>query len=68
MKLSNIAQEIRELIKNKQEELGLTFEEDNHIYTMTGRKDYPSVSKVLKHFYTEFPTEGASSNKSGGDP
>jgi len=68
MKLSNIAQEIRELIKNRQEELGLTFEEDNHIYTMNGRKDYPSVSKVLKQFYTEFPTEEASYNKAGGDP
>jgi len=68
MKLSNIAQEIRELIKNRQEELGLTFEEDNHIYTMNGRKDYPSVSKVLKQFYTEFPTEEAAYNKSGGDP
>jgi len=68
MKLSKIAQEIRELIKNKQEELGLTFEEDNHIYTMNGRKDYPSVSKVLKQFYTEFPTEEAAYNKSGGDP
>jgi len=67
MKLSKIAQEIRELIKNKQEELGLTFEEDNHIYTMNGRKDYPSVSKVLKQFYTEFPTEEASYNKAGGD-
>ena len=68
MKLNNIAQEIRELIKNRQEELGLTFEEDNHIYTMNGRKDYPSVSKVLKQFYTEFPTEEASYNKAGGDP
>jgi hypothetical protein len=68
MKLSNIAQEIRELIKNRQEELGLIFEEDNHIYTMNGKKDYPSVSKVLKQFYTEFPLEEASYNKSGGDP
>jgi hypothetical protein len=68
MKLSNIAQEIRELIKVRQEELGLTFEEDNHIYTMNGRKDYPSVSKVLKQFYTEFPTEEAAYNKAGGDP
>ena len=68
MKLSNIAQEIRELVKVRQEELGLTFEEDNHIYTMNGRKDYPSVSKVLKQFYTEFPTEEAAYNKAGGDP
>ena len=68
MKLSNIAQEIRELVTKRQEELGLTFEEDKHIYTMNGRKDYPSVSKVLKQFYTEFPTEEAAYNKAGGDP
>jgi len=68
MKLSNIAQEIRELVKTKQQELGLTFEEDKHIYTMNGRKDYPSVSKVLKQFYTEFPSEEISYHKAGGDP
>lgn len=68
MKLSNIAQEIRELVKTRQEELGLTFEEDKHIYTMNGRKDYPSVSKVLKQFYTEFPSEEISYHKAGGDP
>jgi len=68
MKLSSIAQEIRELVTKRQQELGLTFEEDKHIYTMNGRKDYPSVSKVLKQFYTEFPTEEAAYNKAGGDP
>jgi hypothetical protein len=68
MSLSNIAQEIRELIKTRQQELGLTFEEDKHIYTMNGRKDYPSVSKVLKQFYTEFPSEEVSYHKAGGDP
>jgi hypothetical protein len=68
MKLSNIAQEIRELIKVRQEALGLTFEEDKHIYTMNGRRDYPSVSKVLKKFYKAFPTEEAAYNKAGGDP
>jgi hypothetical protein len=68
MKLSNIAQEIRELVKSKQEQLGLTFEEDKHIYTMNGRRDYPSVSKVLKNFYRPFPTEEAAYNKAGGDP
>lgn len=68
MKLSNIAQEIRELIKVRQEALGLTFEEDKHIYTMNGRRDYPSVSKVLKKFYKPFPTEEAAYNKAGGDP
>ena len=68
MKLNKVAEEIRELITHRQKELGLTFEEEDHIYTMNGRKDYPSVSKVLKKFYTEFPTEEAAYNKSGGDP
>jgi hypothetical protein len=68
MKLSNITQEIRELVKSRQEQLGLTFEEDKHIYTMNGRRDYPSVSKVLKNFYRPFPTEEAAYNKAGGDP
>jgi hypothetical protein len=68
MDLKNIAKEIRELIDNKQKELGLTFEEDNHVYTMNGKKDYPSVSKVLKSFYKEFPTDEAALRKAGGDP
>ena len=68
VELKTIAQEIRELISQRQQELGLTFEEDNHIYTMNGKTDYPSVSKVLKKFYTEFPTEEAAYNKAKGDP
>ena len=68
IELKTIAQEIRELISKRQQELGLTFEEDNHIYTMNGKTDYPSVSKVLKKFYTEFPTEQAAYNKAKGDP
>jgi hypothetical protein len=68
MKLNDIVKEIREIIAQKQTEFGLSFEEENHIYTMNGRTDYPSVSKVLKNFYTEFPTEEAAYNKAGGDP
>lgn len=68
MDLIKISQEIREIISQKQKSLGLTFEEDKHIYTMNGRKDYPSVSKVLKKFYKPFPTEEAAYNKAGGDP
>ena len=68
IELKTIAQEIRELVTLRQQELGLTFEEDNHIYTMNGKTDYPSVSKVLKKFYTEFPTEQAAYNKAKGDP
>lgn len=68
MNLVEVAKEIREIISKKQEEFGLSFEEEDHIYTMNGRTDYPSVSKVLKKFYTEFPVEEASYNKAGGDP
>lgn len=66
--LTDVANEIREVISSRQKQLGLTFEEDRHIYTMNGRKDYPSVSKVLKKFYKAFPTEEAAYNKAGGDP
>jgi hypothetical protein len=68
MELKEIAQDIRNTITEKQNEFGLTFQEENHIYTMMGKTNYPSVSKVLKNFYTEFPTEEAAYNKSGGDP
>ena len=68
IELKNIAKEIREVISQKQQELGLTFEEENHIYTMNGRTDYPSVSKVLKKFYTEFATEEIALKVAGGDP
>ena len=68
MDLKNVAKEIREIISKRQQELGLVFEEEKHIYTMNGRKDYPSVSKVLKNFYKAFPTEEAAYNKAGGDP
>lgn len=68
MKLNEVAKEIRELISVRQKELGLVFEEERHIYTMNGRTDWPSVSKVLKKFYKAFPTEEAAYNKAGGDP
>jgi hypothetical protein len=68
MDLKNIAKEIREIISEKQKEIGLVFEEERHIYTMNGRTDWPSVSKVLKKFYKPFPTEEAAYNKAGGDP
>jgi hypothetical protein len=66
--LKSVASEIREIISERQKILGLVFEEDNHIYTMGGRQDYPSVSKVLKSFYREFPLEEAALKKAGGNP
>ena len=68
MKLNDVAKEIREIISLRQQELGLVFQEEKHIYTMNGRTDWPSVSKVLKKFYKAFPTEEAAYNKAGGDP
>jgi len=68
MKLNEVAKEIRELITQRQKELGLVFEEKRHVYTMNGRTDWPSVSKVLKKFYKAFPIEEAAYNKAGGDP
>jgi hypothetical protein len=68
MKLNDKAKEIREIISKRQEKLGLVFEEERHLYTMDGRTDWPSVSKVLKKFYREFPTEEAAYNKAHGDP
>lgn len=68
MKLNDVAKEIREIISKRQEEFGLSFEEENHIYTMNGRTNYPSVSKVLKKFYTEFATEEIALKVAGGDP
>lgn len=67
MKLDEIAKEIRDIISKRQQELNLTFEEDEHIYHMVGRNDFPSVSKVLKKFYKEFPAEEVSYKKANGD-
>jgi len=72
MDLKKIAQEIREIISQKQKEFQLTFEEETHTYTMLDesgklRSDFPSVSKVMKIFYDEFPTEQAAFNKAGWD-
>jgi len=73
MNLQEISKEIRDIISNKQKELELTFIEESHKYFMKDldgkvKSNFPSVSKVLKYFYEEFPTEKASYNKSGGDP
>jgi hypothetical protein len=73
MDLKQISSQIRNIIYEKQKQLELTFVEDSHTYTMKGldgelSSKFPSVSKVLKYFYDEFPTEEAAYNKAGGDP
>jgi len=73
MDLNKVAEEIREILNQKREELKLTFEEDEHKYTMLDlngdlRTDFPSVSKVMKLFYDEFPSEKKAYEMAGGDP
>ena len=70
--LNQIAKDIREIVEQKRNEFKLVFFEDEHKYLMNdvngeNRSDFPSVSKVLKMFYKEFPTEEAAFNKAGGD-
>lgn len=73
MELKEIASEIREILQKKRDELNLTFVEDTHTYYMKDlngeiRDNYPSVSKVVKLFHDEFPTDEAAEKKSKGDP
>lgn len=73
MNLYEIRDEILEILNNRRDELHLGFEEENHIYTMCDlnnleRSDWPSVSKILKKFYTPFPTDEAATKKSRGNP
>lgn len=58
-KLLNISKEIREIVDKKQKELELSFIEDTHTYYIKGldgniTTKMPSVSSVIKHFYTPF--------------
>jgi hypothetical protein len=71
--LKKISQEIREIISERQKEFQLTFEEETHKYTMLDldgnlTDKWPSVSKVMKAFYDEFPSEKKAFEMSGGDP
>jgi hypothetical protein len=72
MDLYKIREEINEIIQQKQKELQLTFDEETHTYTMIDengdiKNDWMSVSKVLKKFYEEFPSEEISLKKAKGD-
>ena len=73
MDLKEIAKDIRGILDERRDEIGLTFEEETHTYTMVDtnnliKNDWPSVSKIMKYFYTEFDTEGISYKKAKGDP
>ena len=70
--LNEVAKEIREILEKRRLELDLTFVEDTHTYYMKDldgkvRDNYPSVSKVMKILYDEFPAEEISLKKANGD-
>ena len=70
--LEKVAEEIRTIVSNRQKELSLTFEEESHTYTMKDSdgnlsSEWPSVSTVLKTFYTPFPADEIAEKKSKGD-
>jgi hypothetical protein len=73
MEIEEVVLEIREILNRKREEFRLSFEESTHKYTMLGldgklTDSWPSVSKVMKLFYDEFPSEEKAFEMSGGDP
>jgi hypothetical protein len=72
MDLKKIAQEIREALEKRRQELELTFIEDEHIYYMKDldgkiKSNFPSVSKVIKKFYIPFDAESKAYDMTDGD-
>ena len=73
MDLKSISSEIKDILEKKRKELELTFIEEEHIYYMKDingivRNDFPSVSKVIKKFYSPFDSNGMALKMSKGDP
>lgn len=74
MDLKEISDEIKNIVSLKQKDLNLSFIEETHTYYMNNLKgeivsNYPSVSTVLKSFYTPFNAESTKSFKNcNGDP
>ena len=72
MDLYKVRDEILEIVRNRQQELQLTFEEETHKYTMVDtngvlKDDWYSVSKIVKKYYDEFPSEEIALKKAKGD-
>jgi hypothetical protein len=73
MNIEEVVLEIRNILSERRKEFKLSFEEDSHKYTMLNldgelTDKWPSVSKVMKLFYDEFPSEKKAFEMSGGDP
>jgi hypothetical protein len=70
--LYKVRDEILEIVRKRQEELQLSFEEESHKYTMLDKNgelkdDWYSVSKILKNYYDPFPAEEIALKKAKGD-
>ena len=73
MNLKDISLEINDLLEKRRKELELTFIEEEHIYYMKDvdgeiKKNFPSVSKIIKKFYKPFDANGMALKMSKGDP
>ena len=72
MDLKELAIEIREALKERRNNIGLSFVENKHIYYMRDingnfTTKFPSVSKIIKNFYKPFDAQGISLRMSKGD-
>lgn len=72
MDLEKIALEIRDALEKRRKEIELTFVEDDHIYFMKDldgvvKTSFPSVSTVLKNFYTPFNADKKAGEMCEGD-
>jgi len=70
--LKQIAQEMRDALEIRRQEMELTFIEEDHIYYMKDtdgviKSNFPSVSKVIKNFYVPFDAETKSLQMAKGD-
>jgi hypothetical protein len=72
MDLKQISNEIRYVISQRQQQIQLSFIEENHIYYMLDkngvlRNDFVSVSKLVKKFHPYFDAPAKALEKSNGD-
>ena len=72
MDLQKISNEIRDVIELRRKEIQLTFLEEEHIYHMVNENgtlsnNFPSVSKLIKKFYTPFNDQEKSFQMSDGN-
>lgn len=67
MNIRETAEAIRETILKKQEELGLSFTEEGHLYTLDGYEKPISVTGLVARYYPGFDAEAKSLKMCGGN-